>query len=149
MAVVHWLDLHDMKVISVPTEKGKTMREKLIELLRDVQYLGGLEEKIADHLIANGVTILTKPESKKINIKLPKEIVVHPYKPKWIPVTKMYPRLECYIYSVDVMFLLASGDVRIGYVNYESEKWKCRDSSRLFNKDDVTHWMPLPEAPKE
>ena len=35
-------------------------REKLIELLRDVQYLGGLEEKIADHLIANGVTILVR-----------------------------------------------------------------------------------------
>ena len=33
------------------------MREKLIELLREVQYLGGLEEKIADHLIANGVTV--------------------------------------------------------------------------------------------
>lgn len=33
------------------------MREKLIELLREVQYLGGLEEKIADHLITNGVTI--------------------------------------------------------------------------------------------
>ena len=33
------------------------MREKLIELLSQVQYLGGLEEKIADHLIANGVTI--------------------------------------------------------------------------------------------
>ena len=33
------------------------MREKLIKLLGEVQYLGGLEEKIADHLIANGVTI--------------------------------------------------------------------------------------------
>ena len=33
------------------------MREKLVELLRDVQYLGGLEERVADHLIANGVTI--------------------------------------------------------------------------------------------
>ena len=33
------------------------VREKLVELLRDVQYLGGLEEKIADHLIANGVTV--------------------------------------------------------------------------------------------
>ena len=32
-------------------------RRKLVELLRDVQYLGGLEEKIADHLIANGVTV--------------------------------------------------------------------------------------------
>ena len=33
------------------------VRVKLVELLRDVQYLGGLEEKIADHLIANGVTV--------------------------------------------------------------------------------------------
>lgn len=33
------------------------MREKLIELIREVQYLGGLEEKVADHLIANGVMI--------------------------------------------------------------------------------------------
>ena len=31
--------------------------EKLVELLREVQYLGGLEEKIADHLMANGVTV--------------------------------------------------------------------------------------------
>ena len=34
------------------------IREKLVELLREVQYLGGLEEKVADHLIANGVTVL-------------------------------------------------------------------------------------------
>ena len=33
------------------------MREKLIELLSQVQYLGGLEERLADHLIANGVTV--------------------------------------------------------------------------------------------
>lgn len=33
------------------------MKEKLVELLREVQYLGGLEEKIADHLIAHGVTV--------------------------------------------------------------------------------------------
>ena len=34
-----------------------TDNEKLVELLRDVQYLGGLEEKVADHLIAHGVTV--------------------------------------------------------------------------------------------
>ena len=36
-----------------------SMKEKLVELLSQVQYLGGLEEKIADHLIANGVTFAT------------------------------------------------------------------------------------------
>ena len=38
------------------------MREKLIELVGQVQYLGGLEEKVADHLIANDVVpVVRKP----------------------------------------------------------------------------------------
>lgn len=31
------------------------MRERLIELISKVQYMGGLEEKLADYLIAEGV----------------------------------------------------------------------------------------------
>ena len=31
--------------------------DRLIELISKVQYLGGLEEKVADHLIANGVIV--------------------------------------------------------------------------------------------
>ena len=46
------------------------VREKLVELLRDVQYLGGLEEKIADPLIANGVTV---QEWISANDRLPNE----------------------------------------------------------------------------
>lgn len=34
-----------------------TERERLIELISDAQYLGGLEEKIADHLLFNGVIV--------------------------------------------------------------------------------------------
>lgn len=34
-----------------------TDREKLIELIGQVQYLGGLELELADHLISHGVTI--------------------------------------------------------------------------------------------
>ena len=34
-----------------------TDRDKLIELISKVQYLGGLEEKVADHLMANGVIV--------------------------------------------------------------------------------------------
>ena len=33
------------------------MRDRLVELIRSVQYLGGLEEKLADHLIENGVVV--------------------------------------------------------------------------------------------
>lgn len=31
------------------------MRDKLIELIADVQYMGGLEKKLADHLLDNGI----------------------------------------------------------------------------------------------
>lgn len=33
------------------------MCEKLIELISQIQYMGGLESRLAEHLIANGVTI--------------------------------------------------------------------------------------------
>lgn len=47
-------------------------RRKLVELLRDVQYLGGFEEKIADHLIENGVTV---QEWVSVDERLPEEKV--------------------------------------------------------------------------
>lgn len=49
--------IENFKKLTIPQMLERT---KLIELLREVQYLGGLEEKIADHLIANGVTIPVK-----------------------------------------------------------------------------------------
>ena len=33
------------------------MRDRLIELISQVQYMGGLEERLADHLLANGVIV--------------------------------------------------------------------------------------------
>ncbi len=34
-----------------------TDRDRLIELISKVQYMGGLESKLADHLLANGVIV--------------------------------------------------------------------------------------------
>ena len=36
-----------------------TERERLIELISQVQYMGGLECKLADHLLSNGVKVVT------------------------------------------------------------------------------------------
>lgn len=41
------------------------LKQRLMRLVSDVQYLGGLEEKVADYLIASGVTILERGEWKK------------------------------------------------------------------------------------
>ena len=34
-----------------------TDRDRLIELIAHVQYMGGLESRLADHLLANGVIV--------------------------------------------------------------------------------------------
>ncbi len=33
------------------------MRDRLIELISQIQYMGGLESRLADHLLANGVIV--------------------------------------------------------------------------------------------
>lgn len=118
------------------------MRKKLIELLGEVQdearktigygtFCFG-NEKVANHLIANGVTVQ-----------------------KWIPVTERLPdtqddvdwvlvniRLmpEAY-YGVPCVAELRNGD------------WYDAEGGLLDTSEEgcgviVTHWMPLPEPPK-
>ena len=96
------------------------VREKLVELLRDVQYLGGLEEKIVDHLIENGGTV---QEWVSVKERLPQEkvnCIVH-YK-------------HAYCDNDDYW--------AIGMCFYDGEKFRADPAYK------VTHWMPLPPAPE-
>lgn len=117
------------------------VREKLVELLRDVQYLGGLEEKIADHLLANSVTVQ-----------------------EWIPVTERLPDEHESLFArykgtdkwLNGMFMTIS-DLVIVCAEYENGKrivktantvdgvWKVKN---IFHQCRVTHWMPMPHPPK-
>ncbi len=122
-------------------QKGKTMREKLIELLiessktvnvaeipkNDIEKAETIEEfaeafnsfvigKCVDYLIANGVTVQ-----------------------KWIPVTERLPELSG-------EYLVYCGEYDgICVLYYEILKTKGKWRS---NWKEVTHWMPLPEPPR-
>lgn len=118
------------------------VREKLVELLRDVQYLGGLEEKIAGHLIANDVTVQEWVDVKDRLPEYPGHYLVctsinywhggcmdingnHKYHPNGTPVGydgSTMSVLDCY-YDV------------AGHWNRVCDR-------------HVTHWMPIPEPPK-
>ena len=112
------------------------MREKLIELVNDIQQKGVIytpsqmderygttkeisNEEIADNLIANGVTIQ-----------------------KWIPVSERLPEdmLERVLVTTDCDTPV--GNQRIDTDRYRHGRW-------VRYGDHVTHWMPLPEPPKE
>ena len=113
-------------------------REKLIELLGDDvckhdscddcdcqgstdMCIATLKVAMADHLIANGVTVQ-----------------------KWIPVTERLPE---------------DGEICLVYSTYEQIDIRQFDSVEMmwvgenlyndFRMSHVTHWMHLPESPKE
>jgi hypothetical protein len=64
---LEWIGICSQRTISVPTEKGEPMREKLIELLTHddcpiFMVFGDNMEGLADYLLANGVTVPVKAE---------------------------------------------------------------------------------------
>jgi hypothetical protein len=111
------------------------MREKLIELLLNMPgYLLGADG-LADHLIANGVTIQ-----------------------KWIPVTERLPEVvDSYLVVVKCKYDWEKEyDIDVDVATYNPyEKAYIDDCWNTYNDWNegqqyihVTHWMPLPEPPK-
>ena len=98
------------------------VREKLVELLREVQYLGGLEEKIADHLISRGVTVQ-----------------------EWISVKDRLPENGGYVVCIakrnpfSRFIPMVARIEKNGWVNPITEQYI----------SEVTHWMPLTMPQKE
>ena len=122
------------------------VREKLVELLRDVQYLGGLEEKIADHLISNGATVQEDCKdcaeaTQNCIVKLQEQIAELRSAQEWVSVDDRLPKNG----KEGVLIALRWGEVDIGW--REDGRW----SSEFVNEyedGEVTHWMPLPQPPK-
>lgn len=102
-------------------------REKLIELMKDTHVNGawhhwGYEES-ADHLIANGVTVQ-----------------------KWIPVTERLPEKgeTVLVYHAD----MGNWQPVMEATLYE-DGWLTKFDFDPCENPNITHWMPLPEPPKE
>lgn len=99
-------------------------REKLIDLFAayygvDPAYYDVDAPSIADHLIANGVTIQ-----------------------RWIPVTERLPEDD-----KRRVLAVCIGDYPIGYPKIDTDRYVRGHWVRYGN--DVTYWMPLPKSPKE
>lgn len=98
-----------------------TDREKLIELVGEI-VVPYFAEQIADHLLANGVTVQ-----------------------KWIPVTERLPEP-----FVSVLVQMPGEKpfptVREGFLS-SNGIWH----SALYDRepDEVTHWMPMPQPPED
>jgi hypothetical protein len=110
------------------------MREKLIELLKqtpiakinghiaeaEVCFVSHVFESFADHLIANDVTVQ-----------------------QWIPVTERLPENIC-----PVLVALEGLSTAFNGWYQDGKWWTVGAGTRPFTQK-VTHWMPLPQPPKE
>ena len=110
-----------------------TDRERLFQLIGQVQDEGldysdvvvvykTSNERLTDHLINNGVIFATDNNDGN----------------KWIPVTERLPEDDR-----QVLACTRKGKAFSAHYDY---KWK---SWAVSNTVKITHWMPLPEPPKE
>lgn len=128
------------------------MRDKLIELIKEADSIaaqgikegklhtdGQLWAVFGDYLIANGVTV---QEWISVEDRLPE---TYDKEPDW---------------SVTVLFRTTQGHIHSGYRNigrpqtsfyddaWTPPYWLDESENLTFEEDEVTHWMPLPQAPK-
>lgn len=117
------------------------MREKLIELIRKADkedYTSATQDQhyefMADNLIANGATIQ-----------------------RWIPVSERLPDLELVEVKTDDKDLFPCLVVR-KHPRAKAGKFTAKvwydgygfiDGNSIDVTDEITHWMPLPQPPKE
>lgn len=64
---------------------------------------------------------------------------------KWIPVTERLPGVMDWVLCACV-----DGEIRILCYDYIMDDWDIHNRpNSCYRKGFVTHWMPLPEPPKE
>ena len=136
-------------------KKVRTMpntREKLIELMKDGwslarHYRYAKEEALADHLIANGVTIQDDHHWAT------EQAYKNGYadgQPKWISVKDRLPDTAERVLVCKTWLGRVHKPEYGYYQDFPNSKgcWYVLTEYGYYPQREVTHWMPLPEAPK-
>lgn len=126
-----------------------TDKEKLVEILESAESAfywnsedKGVIEKIADHLLANGVRLESKQATSDENNR-------------WIPVFERLPEDDLpkdskkKIIKVLVTYKTSNGVPVVRTNTRQKERWYKSEGWDWAVSDPITHWMPLPEPPKE
>jgi hypothetical protein len=70
---------------------------------------------------------------------------------QWIPVEEELPPASCGVISDSVLVFIGNnigwcGYIREGFYNHAAKEWSYMNRGRTHK---VTHWMPLPQAPRK
>ena len=123
------------------------MRDRLIKLLQDNSYLDVLDEEhwllAAEQLLANGVVVIDTDVVSLPNRPLISQYMGRPIdevvnlirKSEWISVDERLPP------KFENVFVCCNGVLGIDFIGSTGQWYESFPIA-------VTHWMPLPEAPK-
>lgn len=79
-------------------------------------------------------------------LRLTKEVEWNVHPPRWISVEERLPDGVC-------LAVNGCGAMLVGYIEYDKysveTRYSCEDHDTGVGVLDITHWMPLPEPPKE
>lgn len=135
------------------------MRDRLIKLLQDNSYLDVLDEEhwllAAEQLLANGVVVIDTDVVSLPNRPLISQYMGRPIdevinlirRSDWISVDERLP----YKFGKYLIYRESLCASYVDILTYDTNQsiWYFFDSEWGDCKvDNVTHWMPLPEAPK-
>ena len=99
------------------------VREKLVELIESARYWGSnTSEEIADHLINNGVTVQ-----------------------EWVSVDDRLPEVGGYVVCIAKRNPFSRFMPMVARI--EKNGWVNPITGQYIS--EVTHWMPIPQPPKE
>ena len=130
------------------------VREKLVELIfdslcRHVDKSCKLAENIADDLISSGVTVQEDCKdcaeaTQNCIVKLQEQIAELRSAQEWVSVKERLPqeKVNCIVHYKHA-YCDNDDYWAIGMCFYDGEKFQFDPAYK------VTHWMPLPEPPKE
>ena len=116
--------------------------EKIIELCKTACSPDNCEKRgrktcyecVANHFFANGVRL----ESEQATSDKASKVVEIDQFNKWIPVTERFP-------ENDTAVIVATDNGIVFQCLYAYDGWDLWDGYTV----NITHWMPLPEPPKE
>ena len=101
--------------------------------------------------------------SKRVDESIPKDdaeiIIAEVAKPRWISVTERLPEemdRSCGGWSAEIrpsddvlVWLSSEKRQSVAWYSHTYNEWTTVDENTVYCFGEVTHWMPLPEPPKE
>lgn len=105
------------------------IREQLVELISEAQDCGCDVTDVVDMIYVENEVLADHLLAHGVTFQ------------RWIPVSERLPE-DC-----ETVLVYAVGYMELGWYDTDNGEW--RSDEYTWDADEVTHWLPLPQTPKE